>query len=181
MTEANGPASRDLVFLIGYRGTGKTTVARLLAERLAWDWLDADALLEATHGRTIREIFAAEGESGFRDKESALLSDLCRRQRHVIATGGGIILRPTHREQLRSAGWVVWLTAGTSTLWERIQKDTTTGERRPNLTGGGLVEVEELLQMRAPLYRETAHLVVSTEGRSPEDVAADIHRQLMDR
>jgi shikimate kinase len=159
------------IFLIGYRGTGKTTVARLLAERLGWQWLDADALLEQRHGRSIKQIFAEEGEAGFRDKEAALLPELCRLRKCVIATGGGIILRPSNRETLRAAGTVVWLSADAATLWRRIQADTTTAERRPNLTGGGLGEVEELLRVREPLYRECAHRTVSAEGRSPTEVA----------
>jgi len=170
--------SPSLLFLIGYRGTGKTTVARLLAERLGWQWRDADALLEARHGRSIREIFAAEGEAGFRDKEAALVPELCALRRHVIATGGGVILRPSNREQLRAAGRVVWLTADAATLWRRIQGDGSTAQRRPNLSGGGLVEVEELLRVREPLYRACAHLVVSTEGRAPEEVAEDILQRL---
>lgn len=164
------------VFLIGYRGTGKTTVARLLAARLGRPWLDADALLEERHGRTIRDIFATEGEAGFRDKESALLAELCGMHSHVIATGGGVILRPENRARLRAAGTVVWLTAEATTLWQRINGDATTAERRPNLSQGGLVEVVELLRVREPLYRECAHLTVSSEGRSPEEVAEEILR-----
>src|SRR6516225_8209056 len=85
------------IFLIGYRGTGKTTVAQILAERLGWSWTDADAVLEARHARNIRAIFAEEGESGFREKESAILDEIVRLDRQVIATGGGIILKPENR------------------------------------------------------------------------------------
>lgn len=165
------PASR--IFLIGYRGSGKTSVARLLAGRLGWNWLDADTVLEARHGRTVRQIFAEEGEAGFRDKEAALLEELCRCDGHVIATGGGVVLRPANRERLR-AGLVVWLTAEAPTLWQRINADGVTAERRPNLTVGGLSEVEELLRQREPLYRACAGLVVDTTGRTPETIADDI-------
>src|SRR5262249_48064027 len=91
-----------VIFLIGYRGSGKTTVARILAERLGWSWLDADTLLEARHGRTIRQIFAEEGEAGFRDKEERLLDELSQGRQHVIATGGGIVLRPVNRDKLKA-------------------------------------------------------------------------------
>src|SRR5947208_11489758 len=95
------PSSRHpVIFLVGYRGSGKTTVARALADRLGWTWADADVVLEARHGRSIRQIFAEEGEAGFRDKEAALLEDLCGLRRHVIATGGGIVLRPENRRRL---------------------------------------------------------------------------------
>lgn len=166
-----------VIFLIGYRGTGKTTVARLLAENLGWDWIDADALLEARHGRTIRQIFGEEGEPGFRDKEAELLVELCGNQKHVVATGGGVILRPDNRNRLKTAGLVVWLTADAATIWQRIQKDSSTNERRPNLTVGGLSEVEELLRVREPLYRECADLVISTVSRSPEEIAGSILKE----
>ncbi|MCC6419541.1 MAG: shikimate kinase [Gemmataceae bacterium] len=165
---------QTVIFLVGYRGTGKSTVARLLAERLGWDWVDADAVLEERYGQTIRQIFAAEGETGFRDKEDAVLEDLSRGQRRVIATGGGVILRETNRQRLRAAGRVVWLVADARTIWERLQRDPTTGERRPALTVGGLAEVEQLLQVREPLYRACADLVVDTVGRSPAEVVAAI-------
>jgi shikimate kinase len=159
------------VFLVGYRGTGKTTVAGLLAGRLGWEWADADALLEVRHGRSIRQVFAEEGEAGFRDKEAAVLEELCGRRRHVIATGGGAVLRPENRARLRAAGLVVWLTADAPTIWERLRRDALTAERRPALTVGGLAEVEELLRAREALYREVAHLAVATVGRSPAEVA----------
>jgi shikimate kinase len=163
-----------VVLLIGYRGTGKSTVARLLAQRLGWDWLDADAVLEERAGRSIRDLFAAEGEAGFRAREAALLEELCRCQRHVIATGGGVILREENRRRLRAAGPVVWLVADPETIWQRLQADAATAQRRPPLTVGGLAEVRELLQVREPLYRECACCSVETAGRSPAEVAAVI-------
>jgi shikimate kinase len=167
-------APRTTLFLIGYRGSGKTTVAELLAKRLGWQWLDADPLLEARAGRSIREIFADEGEAGFRDKESLLLDELCALRQHVIATGGGVILRPGNRGKLKAAGFVVWLTTEPRILWERINRDATTGQRRPNLTVGGLAEIEELLRQREPFYRECANLVVDTTGRTPEQIVDQI-------
>jgi shikimate kinase len=159
--------------LIGYRGSGKTTVGEVLAVRLRRPFVDADVVLEADAGMSIRDIFASEGEPGFRDRETATLRKLIAGPEAVIATGGGIILRPENRELLRS-GFVVWLTAEPELLWHRIQIDTTTGDRRPNLTAtGGLDEVRAVLAAREPLYRETAHLTVDA-SRSPELVATDI-------
>lgn len=167
------PTSRSL-FLIGPRGSGKSTVARLLAERLGWDAVDADALLEGSAGKSIRQIFADEGEPAFRDLESSVLARLCRGHACVVATGGGVVLRAENRERLRSAGRCVWLTADAPTLWGRLQADSATAERRPDLSGGGLVEVEELLRVRDPLYRACADLIVDTTGRDPEAVAEAI-------
>jgi shikimate kinase len=167
-----------LIFLIGPRGSGKSAVARLLAARLGWDWADADHELECRAGRCIRDIFAAEGENGFRERESAVLVDLCRLERHVIATGGGAVLRPENRARLRASGRVVWLTADAATLSHRIQTDETNCERRPSLTGtaaaSSLQEIVQVLRAREPLYRECADFVVSTEGKAPEAVADEL-------
>jgi shikimate kinase len=169
------------LFLIGLRGSGKSMVARLLARELSWDWLDADDVLEKRYGRSIRAIFAAEGEAGFREKESAILAQLCRLRRHVIATGGGIVLREDNRALLRSSGRIVWLTADIETLWQRVQADSGTAERRPTLTIGGRAEMEEMLQLREPLYRQCADYVVDTAGREPNDIAAKILRWLSEK
>lgn len=174
MSRPPDPRLPPRIFLIGYRGTGKSTVARLLAARLGWDWLDADAVLEARHGRTIRQIFAEEGEAGFRAKEAAMLEELCRHERHVIATGGGVVLRPENRRLLTESGAVVWLTADPQTLWDRLRQDATTAERRPDLAQGGRAEVEELLRAREPLYAACAHQTVNTASRSPAEVVEAI-------
>lgn len=161
----------SLLFLIGYRGSGKTTVGHLIADRLGWAFVDADAVLEERHGRTIRDIFAAEGEAGFRDKEAAVLADLCTRTNTVIATGGGIVLREANRELLKQHDTIAWLTAEPATLLERIRADPTTTDRRPVLAGGGLAEIEQLLAVREPLYRACADVVVPVGALSPEQAA----------
>lgn len=164
-----------LIFLTGYRGTGKTTVGRLLAAELGWPFVDVDDRIEAAAGTSVAAIFAGEGEAGFRDREAAALAELAGLTRHVIATGGGAILRPANRELLRAAGFVAWLTARPETIWQRLQADPTTAARRPNLTAaGGLAEVQALLAAREPLYRETAHSAFDTDQQSPEAVAAAI-------
>lgn len=160
-----------IIFLIGYRGSGKSTVGRVLASRLGWAFVDADVVIEERAGKTIREIFAAEGEAGFRNREATVLADLCKRTDTVIATGGGVVLRPENRDLLRGNGFVAWLTASAPTLWNRIQADSITTARRPALTTGGLAEVEQLLADREPLYRETADVEVSVEVVSPEQAA----------
>jgi shikimate kinase len=163
-----------VIFLIGYRGSGKTTVAQMLATQLGWEWVDADALLEKREGRTIQQIFASEGETAFREKEAALLSELAERLRCVVATGGGVVLREDNRSRMRSSGRCVWLTADANTLWQRLAADTSTAQRRPNLTMGGLAEIEDLLKQREPLYRACADLTVDTTGRKPEEITRAI-------
>jgi len=166
------------LFLIGYRGTGKSTVAALVAQRLGWESIDADALLEQRAGRSIRQIFEADGEELFRTLEAELLAEMCTRQRIVVATGGGVVVRPENRERLKHAGVVVWLTADAATLWQRLQSCSTTWQRRPNLTVGGLDEIAQQLQLREPWYAECAHGVVDTASLSPEQVVGAIGEKL---
>jgi shikimate kinase len=173
------PGPWERIFLIGPRGSGKSTVARVLAELLGWSWLDADAELERRIGRSIRTLFAEEGEEGFRNREADLIRELVLLSRHVIATGGGVILRPASRELLRSAGRVVWLNADAETLWGRMQGDSSTAERRPVLTVGGRAEVEHILELREPLYRACAHQVLWTAGREPLELAREIMLKTM--
>lgn len=168
------------LYLIGYRGTGKSTVARLIAEKLGRPCFDADAVIEEQAGRSIRQIFAQEGEAGFRDRESAVLQSLASQRNAVVATGGGVILREPNRRLLRT-GRVIWLTAPPACLWQRLQTDQTTAERRPNLSRGGLSEIEELLRVRQPLYQECAACVVETENRTPAAVADLVVAWLADK
>jgi shikimate kinase len=162
------------LFLVGYRGTGKTTVGRLVAAKLGWAFVDADDRLEAAAGKTVAEVFASEGEVGFRGREAVILAELAALENTVVATGGGAVLRPANRTHL-ATGFVVLLTASPSVIGKRTAGDPTNAARRPNLTeGGGLEEVMTVLAAREPLYRSVADLVVPTDERSPDDVAADI-------
>jgi shikimate kinase len=164
-----------IVTLIGYRGTGKTSVAPRLAERLGVPWIDADPELERRAGRTIREIFATDGEPEFRRLERETLVDLLSRGAGVIAAGGGAILNAETRRDFRAAGPVVWLRADVDTLAARIAGDATSRDRRPNLTGqGGVDEIRALLAVREPLYRETATLIVDTTDKSLDAIVAEI-------
>ena len=162
-----------LVCLIGYRGTGKTTFAQRLSGRLGWDWIDADSELERKAGQSIREIFQQQGEKVFRDQETQVVLDLTQRERLVIAFGGGAILREQNFRAIRR-GLVVWLQADPMTIWERVRNDPTNSERRPNLTSGGLAEIEDLLAARTPLYRDCADYSVPTAGRTPDEIADEI-------
>jgi len=167
------------LFLIGYRGSGKTTVAAILAERLGWPWIDADAELERRAGRTIKQIFAGGGEKAFRDLESAVVADLAKCDRRIVALGGGAVLREANREAIRGRGKVVWLKASPETLLARIEGDATTTARRPNLTGhGGLDEIRTLLAERTPIYEVCADLAIDAENESPAQVARQIIAEL---
>ena len=168
--------------LIGYRGTGKSTIAQRLALALAWDWIDADVELELRAGASIATIFAEQGEPAFRDLESQVLADLATRHHTVIAAGGGVVLRPANREVLRRLGQIVWLRADADTIAQRLAADDTTHQRRPNLTaGGGRAEIEQLLAAREPLYAATAHVTVDTTNLPSDALVAAILGHLRSR
>lgn len=166
-----------VITLIGYRGSGKSTVAAPLAARLGWTAIDADAVIEQAAGRTIREIFAAEGEAGFRAREREAISGLLQRDKLVLAAGGGAILNADTRADFKAAGPVVWLRASLPTLVARISGDATTASRRPSLVGGAggvAAEIETLLKVREPLYRETASCIVETDGLTADQIVTQI-------
>jgi shikimate kinase len=163
------------IALIGSRGTGKSTVARQLALRLAWDWVDADVEVELWAGKSIAAIFADDGEEAFRDTESAVVRELCGREKTVVALGGGAVLREANRTAIARCGAVVWLQAAAETIFQRLDRDATTAERRPNLTNsGGRQEIEQVLAERTPIYRACATLEVDTEGKTPATIADEI-------
>ena len=159
-----------LITLIGYRGSGKTTVAKSLAASLGWSWVDADAVVEDAAGCTIKEIFATEGESGFRDRERRALEGLLTGDRLVLAAGGGAILDPQTRREMKAAGPVVWLQASVAKLAARIDSDPATAGRRPHLAEGGIDEIGRLLAEREPLYRECASLAIETDALAVSEI-----------
>jgi shikimate kinase len=179
MNHSMSPSTHAPIFLIGYRGSGKTTVAKLLAERLAYDWVDADDEVEQRAGKSIAAIFAEEGQRTFRDLEAEVVAALCRRRQTVVALGGGAVLREETRHAIHEAGPVVWLTGSPATLARRLAGDESTPSRRPDLTsGGGQAEIETLLAERTPLYSACATFAVDTEGKGPAEVVDDIAAKL---
>lgn len=164
------------VTLVGYRGTGKSTVAALLADRLGAAWWDADAVLEDRIGSSIAALVGSRGEAAFRDVETEVLRDTLPAFAGVLATGGGVVLRPENRRLLRERGRpVVWLTAPADVIRRRLAADPTTAARRPALHGGDpLDEVAAALHAREPLYREVADIVFDTATDPPAVVAERI-------
>lgn len=172
----NGSPERGRgIALVGYRGTGKSTVGRILAERLGRPFADADREVESLDGRPIRVIFAEEGEPAFRAIEARVLAELATRLGEsggVLATGGGAILREENRRTLRDFGFVAWLTAEVETLAQRLRVSSRGGDDRPALTSAGtLDEIAEVLEARTPLYSQAADIAIATDGRGAEQVA----------
>lgn len=163
--------ARMVITLIGYRGTGKTTVAVPLAERLGWKAIDADVEIERRAGKSIRRIFEEEGEPEFRRWERDVMADLLQQDRLIIAAGGGAILNAETRRGARRAGLVVWLRASVDAIERRMSEDGTTADRRPALTSAsGRREIESVLALREPLYRECASLTIETDDLAPDEI-----------
>jgi shikimate kinase len=162
---------KEIIFLIGFRAVGKTTVGRQLADRLGFSFLDTDILICEKKGATVSDIVQAEGWDGFRRGEQEVLQGLGEQRRCVIATGGGAILHRDLWPLLKEYGPVVWLTADPDILCQRILADSASGGLRPSLSGIGVCEeVREILALRDPLYRETADIIVDTGKLSVPEV-----------
>lgn len=163
------------IILIGFRGTGKTAVGRILAQRLGKKSIDADEYLEQKEGRTIKDIFAEGGEKLFREIESKIIAELCLLDDKIIATGGGAILREENVRRLKKNGIVILLETDVDTIYKRICGDKQTLQRRPNLTNRGeYQEIECLLEYRKPLYDRTADFILNTTNISISDAANKI-------
>ena len=161
--------------LIGYRGTGKSTIGKLVARRAGRKFLDLDREIERRAARPIHAIFLEKGEPAFRDLEESVLLDLAVQHDCVLATGGGAILRESNRRGLRNFGLIVWLTASCEVLARRLSHDGREGKARPALTSAGtLAEIETVLTQRLPLYQLAADARVETEGRPASRVAEDV-------
>jgi shikimate kinase len=169
------PLTSTRIFLVGGRGAGKTTVGRLLAARLNWQFADLDDDVIRVAKQSIASMFGSGNEAEFRRLEVELLSHLASLPRAVITTGGGAVLSQSSREVLASQGFVVWLRADPEVMYQRISVDPSTAQRRPNLTSvGGLEEMILVLREREPLYMEVADLIVDTTHLSPDGVVSAI-------
>ncbi len=160
------------VVLIGYRGTGKSTVGKVIAARLRRPIVSTDKEIVRRAGTSIPEIVAAHGWDYFRDLESAVCRELAGQDNLVIDTGGGAILRQQNVEVFKRNGRLIWLTASVETIAARIGGDT----QRPSLTGtkSHVEEIRDVLTERMPKYQAAADLTIATDGRSIDDVARTI-------
>jgi shikimate kinase len=166
------------IFLVGMMGAGKTSVGRLLAKRLNKAFYDSDAVIEQRTGVKITLIFEIEGEPGFRHRESVVLDELTALNEVVLATGGGAVLAKENRDKLRSRGTVVYLRASVKDLLNRTRHD----KNRPLLqTADPRARLNELYEMRDPLYREAAHVTIDTGSQSLAALMSRLHQALETR
>ena len=154
------------LILVGYRASGKTTIAQSLSDQFDCPAIDADDVFEQMYSCAIGEFIENQGEMSFRDAETVVLKQLLRLPDGVLSTGGGIVLREENRRMIEAAGLpVVWLMAPADEIRRRLASDTTTARRRPALEGKDVYsEVDQALVDREPFYRSVAHFRVDTKG-----------------
>ena len=174
--EPNNPFN---VFLIGYRCTGKSSVGKALSARLQWPFVDTDSLLVSERKMSIKEIVDTYGWKTFRQMEHAVVKRICRLNRRVVATGGGIVLDEANVDLMQASGRLVWLTANPETIKSRMLQDKDSGDYRPALTEkGSLAEIEKKLIERDPYYKQAMDFFVETDGRQVSEICGTIVRQL---
>lgn len=162
-----------MLWLIGMMGSGKSTVGTFVAESLALPFVDLDMCIVEAAGSSIPELFAAEGEDGFRARESDALAAVADGPTAVVATGGGVVLDPRNVAWMRERGIVIWLEAKVSTLVSRVASESgrpLLGDDQPEL------RLAELLEARRSAYAGAAHARVATDERDPADIAAEVGR-----
>jgi shikimate kinase len=159
---------RGNLYLIGYRGSGKTSIAPSLAFALGFDWIDTDHQIEASLNEPIASFFTIESDT---------IRAVANTPRQVISLGGGAILDPANQAILRNTGKIVWLDCPVEVLAKRLRADQNQGPGRPPLTDLGVVEeIASVLQVREPIYRTLADLILPTGSASPEELASQIAR-----
>jgi shikimate kinase len=159
--------------LIGFMGTGKSTIGRIVADDLRFDFLDTDAEIESRTGVSIADIFAKQGEGAFRQLEQQIVIELAGRQRHVISAGGGLVVNPANLASLKTHALTVCLWASPERIWERVRHQS----HRPLLQDADpMARIRALLAVREPFYRQ-ADVLLNTELRSAREVANQVIHQ----
>lgn len=163
------------IYLIGPMGAGKTSIGKQLASKTKKKFLDSDSEIETRTGAKIDLIFEIEGESGFRKREVQIISELTALNNIVLATGGGAVLMEENRNNLKKNGIVIYLKTSPELLMKRTEKDRT----RPLLqTENRMQRIEELLEVRDPLYEETADIIINTEDNSIKQIVKSIRDRI---
>ena len=163
---------KELIVFVGPMGAGKTTIGRILAKELGFQFFDSDKEIEKRTGANIPWIFDVEGESGFRDRESAVITELSELKNVVLATGGGAMMRTENRDAVTKSGFVIYLNTSVDQQFHRTHKD----KNRPLLQGekNAFQVLSELYELRNPIYRSVADLVVETDKKALKGIVKDI-------
>ena len=163
------------IVLIGFRGTGKSTVGKHLANRLERDFIDSDKYVEDSTGKTIKHIFEEVGEEGFRKIEADVIAKLSGMDNKIVAVGGGAILKKDNVSNLKDNGFLVLLEATPEIIHNRITQDEKTTQQRPSLTDKKpLDEIKHLLELREHPYKNAADYIINTSYVACEDIVNEI-------
>lgn len=165
------------IFLIGFMGAGKSTIARTLQRELGFPLVEMDERIVQEQGMSINDIFAQYGEAHFREIESQLVVDLGKQEPSIVSCGGGVVVRPENTQNMRKSGRIVLLKASPETIFERVKNSTD----RPILNGHMNVEyIAELMEKRRALYEEAADITIQTDGKTREQICEEIIGKLRD-
>lgn len=159
------------IFLIGFMGVGKSTIAKLLAKELQAELVEMDETIEAEAGMSINEIFEKFGEQYFRDLETALIDRVSKNGGAVVSCGGGAVLRPENVDLMKQSGKIIFLSATPETIYERVKNSTN----RPLLNGNMNVEyIKGLMERRREAYENAADVIISTDGKWKMEIVGEI-------
>ncbi|MFA5878686.1 MAG: shikimate kinase [Candidatus Margulisiibacteriota bacterium] len=159
------------IILIGFMGSGKSTIAKELAKSLDWHWLDIDHLIEDKFQCNITDLFKTKGAHFFREQETQILKDLLKKTKTVISTGGGIILKPENHQYLKKLGTIIWLKVNPDTILQRLKNNKT----RPLLeTKNKEAVINNLLKERIPLYQNITDLEIETDNKGVSEIVIEI-------
>lgn len=159
------------IFLIGFMGVGKSTIAKILAQELDAKLVEMDETIEAEAGITINEIFEKYGEDHFRQIESDLILTIGDEDASIVSCGGGVVVRPQNVENMKKSGKIVFLKATPETIYERVKNSTD----RPILNGHMNVEyIAQLMEKRRALYEGAADITIETDGKTKEEICSEI-------
>lgn len=165
------------IFLIGFMGAGKSTIARTLQRKLGFPLVEMDERIVQEQGMSINDIFAQYGEAHFREIESQLVVDLGKQEPSIVSCGGGVVVRPENTQNMKKSGRIVLLKASPETIFERVRNSTD----RPILNGHMNVEyIAELMEKRRALYEEAADITIQTDGKTREQICEEIIGKLRD-
>lgn len=163
------------IVLIGYRGTGKSSVGKRLARKLKAPFYDTDDLIEASAGRSIGDIVSEEGWACFRRLEKEIIQEVASRKKGVVASGGGAVMDEENAVVLKKNGTLIWLDANVETIMQRIHTDSQNRTKRPPLSDDGLhKETVDILEKRLPVYRGLADYSVNTDRKGVEEIVDEI-------
>jgi len=163
------------IFLIGYMGTGKSTVAAYMAKQYGMEVLEMDQMIAEREEMSISDIFAKHGEDYFRDVETKLLIEIQTQENKVVSCGGGVVLRSQNVEEMRKGGKIVLLSAKPETILERVKDDNS----RPLLQGNKTTAfISEMMEKRRPKYESAAEIVIQTDGKQVADICNEIFEQI---